>query len=121
MALRLCLERGRRCTRCCPAGCRGGSLGAGARPRRPGRRMQALAAAGTPCRGALPPKLAWPRSAVLFPLVVTVYVTWWFLTFFDNFFSVRLAIASHLTSEQHPSLCACCMHLLQAWFARPFV
>lgn len=27
-------------------------------------------------------------SAVLFPLVVTVYVTWWFLTFFDNFFSV---------------------------------
>lgn len=29
-------------------------------------------------------------SAVLFPLVVTVYVTWWFLTFFDNFFSVRL-------------------------------
>ena len=29
------------------------------------------------------------RSAVLFPLVVTVYVTWWFLTFFDNFFSVR--------------------------------
>ncbi|DBA93546.1 hypothetical protein WJX82_008734 [Trebouxia sp. C0006] len=25
--------------------------------------------------------------AVLFPLVVTVYVTWWFLTFFDNFFS----------------------------------
>lgn len=28
-------------------------------------------------------------SAVLFPLVVTVYVTWWFLTFFDNFFSVR--------------------------------
>ena len=29
-------------------------------------------------------------SAVLFPLAVTVYVTWWFLTFFDNFFSVRL-------------------------------
>ena len=27
-------------------------------------------------------------SAVLFPLVVTVYITWWFLTFFDNFFSV---------------------------------
>ena len=26
---------------------------------------------------------------MLFPLVVTVYVTWWFLTFFDNFFSVR--------------------------------
>ncbi|KAK9818141.1 hypothetical protein WJX72_007750 [[Myrmecia] bisecta] len=25
--------------------------------------------------------------AVLFPMVVTVYVTWWFLTFFDNFFS----------------------------------
>lgn len=25
--------------------------------------------------------------AVLFPLVVTVYVTWWFLRFFDNFFS----------------------------------
>jgi len=37
-----------------------------------------------PCSGS-----AWPRSAVLFPLVVTVYVTWWFLTFFDNFFSVR--------------------------------
>lgn len=33
------------------------------------------------------------RSAVLFPLVVTVYVTWWFLTFFDNFFSVRLRLA----------------------------
>lgn len=29
-------------------------------------------------------------SAVLFPLAVTVYVTWWFLTFFDNFFSVSL-------------------------------
>ena len=28
-------------------------------------------------------------SAVLFPMVVTVYITWWFLTFFDNFFSVR--------------------------------
>ena len=27
--------------------------------------------------------------AVLFPMVVTVYITWWFLTFFDNFFSVR--------------------------------
>ena len=27
-------------------------------------------------------------SAVLFPMVVTVYITWWFLTFFDNFFSV---------------------------------
>lgn len=26
-------------------------------------------------------------SAILFPLVVTVYVTWWFLAFFDNFFS----------------------------------
>ena len=26
--------------------------------------------------------------AVLFPMVVTVYITWWFLTFFDNFFSV---------------------------------
>lgn len=25
--------------------------------------------------------------AVLFPLVVTVYVTWWFLQFFDHFFS----------------------------------
>uniref|UniRef100_A0A061R4Q7 Integral membrane protein n=1 Tax=Tetraselmis sp. GSL018 TaxID=582737 RepID=A0A061R4Q7_9CHLO len=25
--------------------------------------------------------------AILFPLVVTVYITWWFLTFFDNFFS----------------------------------
>lgn len=25
--------------------------------------------------------------AILFPVVVTVYVTWWFLTFFDNFFS----------------------------------
>lgn len=25
--------------------------------------------------------------AMLFPLVVTVYVTWWFLNFFDNFFS----------------------------------
>ncbi|KAK9842729.1 hypothetical protein WJX74_001526 [Apatococcus lobatus] len=25
--------------------------------------------------------------AVLFPMVVTVYITWWFLTFFDNFFS----------------------------------
>jgi uncharacterized membrane protein len=25
--------------------------------------------------------------AVLFPLAVTVYITWWFLTFFDNFFS----------------------------------
>ena len=25
--------------------------------------------------------------AVLFPMVVTVYVTWWFLQFFDNFFS----------------------------------
>jgi len=49
VALRLCARRGRRCTRCCPAGCRGGSLGAGARPRRPGRRMQAPAAAGTPC------------------------------------------------------------------------
>lgn len=22
-------------------------------------------------------------------MVVTVYITWWFLTFFDNFFSVR--------------------------------
>ena len=28
-------------------------------------------------------------SAVLFPMVITVYITWWFLTFFDNFFSVR--------------------------------
>ena len=27
--------------------------------------------------------------AVLFPMVITVYITWWFLTFFDNFFSVR--------------------------------
>ena len=27
---------------------------------------------------------------MLFPMVVTVYITWWFLTFFDNFFSVRL-------------------------------
>eukprot|EP00884_Botryococcus_braunii_P019998 jgi/Botrbrau1/6682/Bobra.0202s0023.3 len=26
-------------------------------------------------------------SAVLFPMAVTVYITWWFLTFFDNFFS----------------------------------
>ena len=34
-------------------------------------------------------KLCTCCSAVLFPLVVTVYVTWWFLTFFDNFFSVR--------------------------------
>jgi len=25
--------------------------------------------------------------AILFPMVVTVYITWWFLTFFDNFFS----------------------------------
>lgn len=25
--------------------------------------------------------------AILFPLVVTVYVTWWFLEFFDTFFS----------------------------------
>eukprot|EP00891_Asterochloris_glomerata_P001322 jgi/Astpho2/1322/e_gw1.00024.31.1_t len=25
--------------------------------------------------------------AVLFPMVVTVYITWWFLQFFDNFFS----------------------------------
>ncbi|PNW70972.1 hypothetical protein CHLRE_17g741050v5 [Chlamydomonas reinhardtii] len=25
--------------------------------------------------------------AILFPVAVTVYVTWWFLTFFDNFFS----------------------------------
>jgi uncharacterized membrane protein len=25
--------------------------------------------------------------AVLFPMVVTVYITWWFLRFFDNFFS----------------------------------
>ncbi|KAK9808400.1 hypothetical protein WJX73_000494 [Symbiochloris irregularis] len=25
--------------------------------------------------------------AVLFPLAVTVYITWWFLTFFDKFFS----------------------------------
>ncbi|BDA46066.1 Protein LIKE COV 2 [Coccomyxa sp. Obi] len=25
--------------------------------------------------------------AVLFPMVITVYITWWFLTFFDNFFS----------------------------------
>lgn len=24
---------------------------------------------------------------MLFPMVVTVYITWWFLTFFDNFFS----------------------------------
>ena len=42
-------------------------------------------------------------SAVLFPLVVTVYVTWWFLTFFDNFFSVRLsralALACHSTDR----------------------
>lgn len=29
------------------------------------------------------------HRAILFPVVVTVYVTWWFLTFFDNFFSVR--------------------------------
>lgn len=29
-----------------------------------------------------------PCSAVLFPMAVTVYITWWFLTFFDNFFSV---------------------------------
>lgn len=28
-----------------------------------------------------------PCSAMLFPLVVTGYVTWWFLEFFDNFFS----------------------------------
>lgn len=28
--------------------------------------------------------------AVLFPMVITVYITWWFLTFFDNFFSVRI-------------------------------
>lgn len=26
-------------------------------------------------------------SAILFPIVVTVYVTWWFLDFFDAFFS----------------------------------
>ena len=31
--------------------------------------------------------------AVLFPMVVTVYITWWFLTFFDNFFSVGLPCA----------------------------
>ena len=26
-------------------------------------------------------------SAMLFPVVVTVYATWWILEFFDNFFS----------------------------------
>eukprot|EP01025_Chloroclados_australasicus_P016438 TRINITY_DN1825_c1_g1_i1.p1 TRINITY_DN1825_c1_g1~~TRINITY_DN1825_c1_g1_i1.p1 ORF type:complete len:258 (-),score=23.30 TRINITY_DN1825_c1_g1_i1:454-1227(-) len=25
--------------------------------------------------------------AILFPIVITIYVTWWFLQFFDNFFS----------------------------------
>lgn len=30
--------------------------------------------------------------AVLFPMVVTVYITWWFLTFFDNFFSVSFSL-----------------------------
>ena len=32
------------------------------------------------------------RSAVLFPMAVTVYITWWFLTFFDKFFSVSTPV-----------------------------
>ncbi len=28
-----------------------------------------------------------PRSAVLLPIVLTVYIMWWFLEFFDGFFS----------------------------------
>ncbi len=38
------------------------------------------------------PLCAWARrcsarSAILFPVAVTVYITWWFLEFFDNLFS----------------------------------
>lgn len=31
--------------------------------------------------------LLWIRSAVLLPIVITGYVTYWFVEFFDNFFS----------------------------------
>ncbi len=41
---------------------------------------------------------------MLFPLVVTVYVTWWFLTFFDNFFSVR---PRHSRRSSQKQVCVC--------------
>ena len=43
--------------------------------------------------------------AVLFPMVVTVYITWWFLTFFDNFFSVR-CLCCYVCSRSC-RVCAC--------------
>lgn len=47
--------------------------------------------------------------AILFPVVVTVYITWWFLTFFDNFFSVRPPQSSVLIAHNiilpHHSRC----------------
>lgn len=43
-------------------------------------------------------------SAVLFPLVVTVYVTWWFLTFFDNFFSVGMMLQTPPAAVHQQSL-----------------
>ena len=57
--------------------------------------------------------------AVLFPMVVTVYITWWFLTFFDNFFSVRRACnipsssASHIIARASclPSSFSVCHHM----------
>ena len=35
--------------------------------------------------------------------VVTVYVTWWFLTFFDNFFSVSAPLLEATTNLNRPN------------------
>jgi uncharacterized membrane protein len=52
-------------------------------------------------------------------MVITVYITWWFLTFFDNFFSVRSTSSLHSTDRDllHDAVSAHlpCPPSMRAW------